>query len=457
MIVMKFGGTSVGDASRLRRAAGLVAERRDERPLVVVSALSGVTNRLLRAAAAAEARDEASLSEDLQWIRARHLDVLAALELSQDVAEPVRRDVARCLARLEEVTRGVLLVRECSPRSRDAVAATGELISMHLVAAALRDRGVAVEVVDPRRLVRTDDRFGEAEVDREAIGPLVAAEVAPRLQRGGVVVTGGYVGATAEGVTTTLGRGGSDLSATLLGVALDARRVEIWTDVNGMMTADPRVVPRARTLPDVTFQEAAELAYFGAKVLHPATIRPAVERRIPVRVLNSLEPGHAGTTIRDAAADAADGPSCVRAVAWKTGIATVHLSSPRMLGAHGFLARVFSVFEREGTPVDVVTTSEVSVSVTVDRPERLDRIAEDLGKVCQVRVDRGMALVCLVGRRLLEDPALVGEILSTLAGIPLRMFCLGSSDINLTLVVPDHRAEEAVRRLHARFLEEPAA
>jgi aspartate kinase len=307
--------------------------------------------------------------------------------------------------------------------------------------------------IDPREVLRTDDRFGQAVPDREAIARLCAERLRPVIEAGDVPVTAGFVGATEDGLTTTLGRGGSDYSASLIGVALGASEVQIWTDVDGMMTADPRTVPAARTLPRVSFREASELAYFGAKVLHPATIRPAVEKNIPVRVLNTFRPDAPGTVIDETGDSASSAEPRVRAVAWKDGIATVSITSPRMLGAHGYLARVFEVFDRHATPVDVVTTSEVSVSMTVDRPERLGAIASDLSEFCQARIDLGMSLVCLVGEGLLESPQLVADVLAAVHPVTLRMLCLGSSDINLCLVVNEKDAKDVVRRLHARFLE----
>lgn len=449
-VVMKFGGSSVGDAARIRQVCSIVASRRERQPVVVVSALAGVTTRLLAACDAALHRDEAQVAAHLSWIDERHRDVIGALELPPDGRRACLDALDASLNVVAELTRGIALLSESTPRARDAVAAQGELISHVMVAAALAAQGIPSLAVDPRSVLRTDDRFGAAEVDREITEHLAKEGLASVAARGIVPVTGGYVGATSLGLVTTLGRGGGDLSATHLGAAIAAEEVEIWTDVDGILTADPRVVPTARTLPRVSFQEAAELAYFGAKVLHPATIRPAVERRIPVRVLNTLAPERAGTVIGDR--DVIEG-SCVRAVAWKTGIATVSVSSPRMLGASGFLARVFTAFERRGIPVDVVTTSEVSVSMTVDRLDELDALTADLATFCEVRVERGLSLACLVGHGLLESPKLVSEILASLDPLPLRMFCLGSSDVNLTFVVRECDAEDVVRRLHARFLE----
>jgi aspartate kinase len=448
VIVMKFGGTSLADAGRIRRVAELVGERAHRRPLVVVSALAGVTNLLVEAAALAESGDESALASLLDRIEQRHEDVVAELELGETPAASLREAIGVEIAKLRDFTQGVLLVGECTPRTRDAILARGEMISHRIVAACV-EGGVPV---DPRTVMRTDARHGDATPDREALRVLASEQIRSRLDEGLVPVTGGYVGATAQDRLTTLGRGGGDLTATLLGVALEADEVQIWTDVDGMMTADPRVVPEARPLSEVSFQEASELAYFGARVLHPATIRPAVEDAVPVRIKNTLRPSAPGTSITARGAGAS-GPG-VRAVAWKTGIAVVSVTSGRMLGAHGFLARVFDIFARHETPVDVVTTSEVSVSLTVDRLEHLSEIEAELAELGRLRVERDTALVCLVGCELLEHPELLGAVLGTLEGIPLRMFCLGSSAVNLTLVVSESHAEDAVRRLHARFLEE---
>ena len=452
-LIMKFGGTSVGDAARIRQVCSLIAARRARQPVVVVSALAGVTSRLLLACECALRRDETQVAAHLSWIDERHREVIAGLELPTDQRRACLDALDASLELVAELTRGIALLSESTPRARDTVAAQGELISHVIVAAALEAQGVPALAVDPRQILRTDERFGAAEVDRDTTRELAQKCLADVAARGIVPITGGYVGATSLGIVTTLGRGGGDLSATHLAAAIDAEEVEIWTDVDGILTADPRVVPTARTLARVSFQEAAELAYFGAKVLHPATIRPAVERQIPVRVLNTMAPERPGTVIGDGDPSHPPGESFVRAVAWRTGIATVSVSSPRMLGASGFLARVFTAFERRGIAVDVVTTSEVSVSMTVDRTEGLDALAAELMTFCEVRVERGLSLVCLVGHDLLESPKLVSEVLAVLDPIPLRMFCLGSSDVNLTFVVREGDAEDVVRRLHARFLE----
>lgn len=448
MIVLKFGGTSVADAERMRQAARILLGQAGESVVVVVSAMAGVTNELLRVAERAAAGDPARAAALVASLASRHAEVLR--EVAGEGSEATERQFQqRELERLEEVLRS--RDPEQAKVRRDAVASVGEVLSHRLMTAAIRSEGGAAEAVDPRLLFPTDASFGAAQVDRKLLIDRCRELVLPHLQAGRVVVTGGFVGATAAGVPTTLGRGGSDLSATLLGAAMGATSVEIWTDVDGFLTADPRVVEQARLLPQLSYAVAAELAFFGARVLHPATLQPAMERGIPVSIRNSFRPEAPGTRIGTLTEEPPRG--VVRAVAWKEGIATVAVSSERMIGTHGFLARLFEVFDRFRTSVDVVTTSEASVSMTVERVDQLDAIERELRPLGRVRVERDMALVCLVGHSLLEHPARVGEVLATLAGIPLRMFCLGSSDINLTLVVHAELAREVVRRLHAAFLE----
>ncbi len=276
----------------------------------------------------------------------------------------------------------------------------------------------------------------------------------PLLEQGAVPLLPGFIGATAAGVATTLGRGGSDWSASLFGALLDAEEIQIWTDVDGMLTVDPRVVPAARPVPEVSFAEAAELAYFGAKVLHPATIRPAVDKGIPVRVLNTLNPAAPGTRI---VADAAGAIGSPRALAFKKGLHVVLIREPRMLGAHGFLARVFEVFALHRTSVDLIATSEVSVSLTVDEPSSLPAIQADLAELGEVQVLPDMAIVSVVGRGFVQQPGLAARIFGALRSINVVMISFGASDVNLSFVVSEADADPAVRALHAAFFEEATA
>ncbi len=435
MIVMKFGGTSVGDARSIRAAVGIVRSRLERRPVVVVSAMAGVTDALIAAWERASRGRGAGGS-----IAARHLAAARDLGLPlQDV-----RGEARGMEAALAAVRGR---RGSSAADRDRIVSFGERLSAHLVAGALHSAGVeaAAAPAGDAGLV-TDAAFGEAE-------PL--PEAYPALRRGlrrrpGVPVVTGFIGRTRDGRPTTLGRGGSDYTAAILAAALGAEEVEIWTDVSGVMSADPRVAPEARTIERLSFAEAAELAYFGAKVLHPKTLLPAMAAEIPVRVLNTGDPAHPGTLITRAATRSR---GVVKAIASKKHIIVVDVVSTRMLLAHGFLARLFQVVADRGVVVDLVSTSEVSVSMTVDRGDRLREAVREIRRFAQVRINRDRAVVCVVGEGLGQVPGLAGKVFSTLGreGINVEMISQGASKLNISFVVRGDQADGAVRALHRRF------
>jgi aspartate kinase len=449
-VVMKFGGTSVGSAAAIRQVAGIVRHAREsyENVLVVVSAMSKVTDGLLAACAAARDGQPQLVEELVASIETRHRAVIGDLFGQDDSAiRDVWDGVAHELHDLRSVLSSVSLLRELTPRGADRVAAAGELMSSRMIAAFFSRQGIPCRWTDPRRALVTDTRSpalprtAETEAAaRSEIGPALAACETP--------VTGGFVGATIDGITTTLGRGGSDFSAAVLGAALDAREIQIWTDVDGMLTADPRVVDAAHVVPQLSFDEASELAYFGAKVLHPSTILPAVERSIPVRILNTHRPAVPGTLILPQAADYG---RKLTAIACKRNVTVVDVTSTRMLLAHGFLRRVFEVFERQETSVDVVTTSEVSVSVTVDDDRRIEAIERELSEFATVRIERGMAIVCAVGDQLRTNPLTAGHVLGTLEQFPLRMVSQAASRRNVTVVLNDADVPAAMGRLHDAF------
>jgi aspartate kinase len=445
---MKFGGTSVADAAALQRLIDHVVRARaqGDKPVVVVSALGGVTNELFRAASvAAEGKDTAeSILDDLQ---ARHLELAA--QVSSTMREEVSAAIAQQFDELQAIVRAIVTLKDASPRAMDAIAAAGELLSSQIVQSALTTAKVPSVWIDPRRLVITNDDYTQASPLIDAIDLAVPRELEPVLSSNRVPVTAGYVGATENGVSTTLGRGGSDYSAALIGAALRAREIQIWTDVDGMLTADPRVVASPQVVPQLSFGEASELAYFGAKVLHPSTILPAVARDIPVRILNSRRIGGAGTLI--ASHEIASERDGVAAIACKRGITVIDITSTRMLMAYGFLRRVFEVFERHRTSVDVVTTSEVSVSVTVDDDRRLRAVIEDVSEFAEVRSESGMAILCVVGDALRQDAHLAARILGALDGFPLRMVSQAASRRNVTVVLRDSDVPAAMSRLHDLF------
>jgi aspartate kinase len=448
-IVMKFGGTSLADADAIARALAIVRGARDEAPgpiVVVASAMAGVTDRLLDLASAAERGDEAAVAAGAEEIWLRHLEAVHRLVPRRMPA--LVPELERQIDELRTVLRAMTILRDASPRSLDGVASAGELLSSRVVAAAMQEAGTPAAWVDARRALVTDGAHGGAAPLMEETRAALGREVAPHLDAGRVVVVGGYVGATPQGVTTTLGRGGSDYSAAIVGAALDAAEIRIWTDVDGMLTADPRVIAAPRLVPRLSFAEASELAYFGAKVLHPSTILPAIAKDIPVRILNSRRPSGPGTLI------SGTGPIDERplaAIACKRGVTVVDITSTRMLMAHGFLRRLFEVFERHRTAVDVVTTSEVSVSVTVDDDRHVEAIARDLGEIADVRVERSMAILCAVGDRLCADARLAGRVIGALEGFPLRMVSQAASRRNLTVVLAESHLPAATARLHDEF------
>lgn len=444
-VVMKFGGTSVGDAEAIGRLVRHVTSAREGGGVVVVvSALSGVTDRLLQLASAAAGGQEPQIQSGVAELLDRHVAVVR--QVASD-AEPLEHAMAAQLGELRNLLHAVATLRDASPRTRDAIAAFGELLSSRIVEGACTAAGLPAAWVDPRRVLVTNDDFGSAAPLMDQTAAAVAEHVLPLLGQARVPVLGGYVGATPGGVTTTLGRGGSDYSAAIVGAAVDAREIQIWTDVDGMMTADPRVVQSTHVVPRLSFGEASELAYFGAKVLHPSTILPAVAKAIPVRILNSRRFGGAGTLITAEAP--VDEP--LAALACKRHVTVVDITSTRMLMAHGFLRRVFEVFERCRTAIDVVSTSEVSISVTVDDNRRLTELTTELSEFAEVSVEPEMAILCAVGDGLRRDPRLASRILGSLEQFPLRMVSQAASRRNVTVVLQDAAAAAAMAHLHDTF------
>ena len=459
-VVMKFGGTSVQDPDAVRRLIAIVGAARDQAqaagghgPVVVVSALSKVTDALLSVADRAAAGRLVEVERDIAALRQRHAAMLRLVP-AEDVRTALEASIHQQFDELASLARALDVLGEVSPRSRDAIAAIGELASSRIVAAALDGAGVPAEWVDARQVLVTDRSHGAALPQAEETAARLQVHVAPVLVRGRVPVLGGYVGGTRDGVATTLGRGGSDYSAAIFGAGIGAAEIQIWTDVDGMLTGDPRLVAQPRVVSRLSFDEASELAYFGAKVLHPSTILPAVSRDIPVRILNARNPSHPGTRIHATGDPTATGPV---AFACKRGVTRIDIASTRMLMAHGFLQRLFEVFARFRTPVDVVTTSEVSVSVTIDDERRLGEITAALEEFADVRTVSGRAIVCAVGERMASVPGLSTRVIGALDGLPIEMISQGGSRKNVTVVLPDDSAAEAMTRLHARFFETAAA
>jgi aspartate kinase len=445
---MKFGGTSVEDARAFARVARIVSDRREERPVVVVSAMCRFTDALLSSVETADAGDADTALRSLEEHFERHALVAHALPAGARDELFLELELAR--RELEELLRRVATGAEPLPPLQDMIVAYGECLSAKLLAAVLAEHMLPAAYVDARRCVITDDAHGAATPSNDETYNRTRAELAPLLKEGRIPVLGGYIGSTPDGRTTTLGRGGSDYTAALIGAGLRAREIQIWTDVNGVLTADPRVVPHARTIPSLSFAEAAELAYFGAKVLHPKTILPAVIRSIPVRICNSRAPEQAGTGVYF---DAEMSPRTVKAIAHKKGITVLHITSARMLGAYGFLRALFEVFERHRTIIDIVTTSEVSVSLSLEDTSRVEEIIRDLKPIAAVKVESDLAVVCIVGEELRYTSGIAARIFGTLGDINVLLISQGASNVNLTFVVAEREVEETVRRLHASLFE----
>ena len=451
MIVMKFGGTSVEDAKAIDRAAEIVRGRLAQRPVVVVSAMSKVTDQLLAMGRAAGAGDRKTALKLARALRERHYNAAGEL-LGTALFTQFHGDLGVDFDALDELLRGIAAVGELTPRTTDNIAAYGELLSSKIITAAFSARGLDSTLVDSRECILTDSSHTRAVPFFQETNERLRLKVKPLVDDGRVPVMGGFIAATRAGITTTIGRGGSDFSAAIVGAGLGAERIEIWTDVDGMMTTDPNVCPEARRIKVISFDEAAELAYFGARVLHPATVLPAVQQNIPVYVLNSRNPSCEGTKIT------ARAPRCrntFKAIAAKKRITIVDVVATRMLMAHGFLKSIFEAFDRHRVPVDVVSTSEVSVSLTVDSNEAIPALAADLAKLADVKYEGRKAIVCLVGENLRETPGIAARVFGELTDVNIRMISQGASEINLTFVIEEDHVPEVLRRLHKAFFSDP--
>jgi aspartate kinase len=451
MIVMKFGGTSVESADAMRNVAMIVRRELSRKPLVVVSACAGITNALVNVASAATDRKTSKALGLVRSIRSRHLEIVAGLfpRRQNRAIERVRETLKIYAEELSTLVKGVAVLGELTPRSMDAFLAYGERMSSLILHQWFVTRGIRSALVDARSFMITDEQFTKAQPDPRRVARLLRNEVLPRLRKHDLVLTQGFIGATPAGVTTTVGRGGSDFSASFIGALLGAREIQIWTDVDGILTADPTLVKGARNIRALSFREAAELAYFGARVLHPETILPAVKRSIPVCVLNSKRPHWGGTVIT---ADAPkNGGGVVKSIAYKEGITLLNIISTRMFLAHGFLENVFDVFHKYHTVVHTVATSEVSISVTIDNVHHVKEIVKELRTFATVGVARKKAIICVVGEKLKKTPGVAARVMAAIGNVELNMISQGASEINISVVVDESAIDTTVRRLHREF------
>ncbi len=445
--VMKFGGTSVQDAEAFARVASIVSGERENSPVVVTSAMSKFTDALLDAFEIAKEGDFETAFENLQPHFQRHTKVAEKLT-NEHQQKSFQTELDFAKKELNDLL--MRASRRSLPLSmlKDAVVSYGEQLSSRLLADVLSAKNLNARQMDARRLIVTDDEYGAAHPIWDETEKLIRLELQSSIESGEIPVLGGFIAASRGGETTVLGRGGSDYSAALVGAALRAREIQIWTDVTGVLTCDPRICSEARTLKTLSYEEAAELAYFGAKVLHPKTIKPAVDYKIPVRVCNSHQPDEKGTMIL---AETEVVPNTIKSIAHKTGITILRISSARMLGAFGFMSALFQIFERYRVVIDVISTSEVSVALTLDNTDSLEEVVGELKRLGDVEVESENAVVCVVGEGLRDSSGLAAQIFSTIEDIPISLISHGASSVNITFVIKENKVNEAIKRLHSEF------
>ncbi|MCS7079169.1 MAG: aspartate kinase [Chloracidobacterium sp.] len=463
MRVLKFGGTSVGDADRIRQLVSIVnAEReQDARIVVVVSAMAGVTNRLLDAARSAACGNVAAVADAHAELRRRHLDALTQLVANDAERRTLTVELDAWLDRFARIGEGIALVGELPPRAQDFVAGLGERLSARLVAAALRASGVAATAYDADQLIVTDDTFGGAVPEMAATAAATRARLLPALAAGHTPVVTGFIGATPEGIPTTLGRGGSDYSAGILGAALEAEAVVIWTDADGFMTADPRLIPTAQVLAEISYAEASELAYYGAKVLHPKTLLPLIPKGIPLYVKNSFRPQAPGTRV---SATTGDWRADIKSVTSIKGLALITVAGRGMLGVPGIAAKTFAAVAAAGVNVLLISqsSSENNLCLMVEatdaektRTALVKALAMEFHHGCVERVDvlQPVAIVAVVGAGMRGRPGIAARIFSAVAAANVNVIAIaqGSSEINISFVVTEEAAVAAVAAIHEQF------
>ena len=449
MLVMKFGGTSVEDAVAMKSMCEIVRSRSKKKPIVVLSAISGATNALIRcaelAAAGLEVDAQALLKER---VVDRHFEIIQGLINGLREQDALIREINGMFDELRHLLYGISITGDLSPRVLDFVMSYGERMSTAIAAVALQELGLPSVLVDSRKCIVTNSAFGKAEPDFKKTEQRCETALVSLIEQGRIPVMQGFIAANDQGITSTLGRGGSDYSAAIIGTVLNADDIEIWTDVDGILTADPKLVPNALRVKEMSFQEASELAYFGANVLHPSTLLPAIEKNIPVHIYNSRRPQTSGTLIR---ARVVPSHVAVKSISYKRGITVMNISSARMLGSYGFMKKIFDIFNEHHTSVDLVTTSEVSVSLSIDFSPSIEALVADLEQYGRVQIQRGKAIVCIVGEKLKSEKGIAARVFGRLRDIPIDMISQGASEINITCVIDEANIPLAVRELHDEF------
>lgn len=448
MIIMKFGGTSVEDAKAIRNLTEIVRREILRKPVVIVSACSGVTNQLLQTASLASHGKKEEALNNVAALESRHKKIVKEL-FDGDLQRHLYKHLSATAEELAALVNGVVVLGELTHRSLDTFAAYGERLSSFIIHHYFESQRMKSFWVDARSFMITDEQFTKAVPQFDATERKLREIVQPKVNNGYVVISQGFIGSTPAGITTTIGRGGSDYSAAIIGALLDAEDIQIWTDVDGILSSDPSVVKNAKKIKVMSFNEAAELAYFGARVLHPETILPAVKKNIPVRVLNSKNPGSSGTLI--VAKPKTDKRCIVKSIAYKEGITLISIVSTRMFLATGFLENVFDVFHKYETVVHTVATSEVSITATIDNTRNLAQIVRELKHFATVTVTDKKAIVCIVGDNLRNSPGLAVKMLAPISDVNINMISQGASEINLSFVIDEEHVDDVVLRLHTEL------
>lgn len=447
---MKFGGTSVANAEAIMRTISIIRSKLRQKPVVVVSALSRVTDLLYRIADHAAVRNRMETSELLDQLRSRHIGL--AHELMSEYPSFCHEACSRIndiCDNLDSFVTAVCALGELSDRSKAVIISTGEYLSSNVICCAMNALGISTGYMDARKMIITDSEYLKGEPDSAAIQSKVPGIVSAAYQGHDAVITQGFVSATAEGEPTILGRGGSDYSASLIGMAVDASAIEIWTDVDGVRTADPRKVENTKCIEKISFEEAAEMAHFGAKVLHPLTIEPAVNKNIPIYVLNSMNPEGKGTAILQSSF-IEDG---VKSVSFKENILVINIFSTKMINTSGFLKKVFEIFSINKVSVDLISTSEANISVTVDSSQKIDKVIEQLSAFADVYVDKDKSQISVIGKNIINLKGLLQQTFTPLADCKIYMISQGASYVNLSFVVDRDDMADAVRQIHKYLFE----
>ena len=451
MIVMKFGGTSVANFEAITRTIFIIGGRLDQKPVVVVSALSKVTDLLYRISDAAASKDLPQTRDLLCQLRKRHVDLTEELLAQSMLKDEAVARVNELCDSLEGIAMAVCSLGELSDRNKAVIISTGEYLSSTIISYAMNAKGIRTKWVDARTMMITSESYLKGEPDMDAIAAKVPGVIAQAYEGMDAVITQGFVGVTSEGRPTVLGRGGSDYSASLIGMAVDAEKIEIWTDVDGVRTADPRYVQNTKSLEQISFEEAAEMAHFGAKVLHPLTIEPAVKKNIPIYVLNSMNPSGKGTAIlRNELIE--DG---VKSVSFKENIRVINIFSTKMINTSGFLRRVFEIFSESKVSVDLISTSEANISVTVDATQNIDAVVAELSEFADVIVDDDKSQVSVIGKNIVKLNGMLKKTFTPLKKCNVYMISQGASFVNISFVVDREELIEVVRDLHHHLFEQP--